>query len=565
MDKKRVLLVNEASYLATGFSTYGNEILSRLYKSGEFELAEFGSYARDDDPRNKNIPWKFYPNQPSNNDQEGLKQYHSDRTAQFGSLRFPQVCLDFKPDIVIDIRDYWMCEFIDRSPSRQYFKMILMPTIDGIPQKEDWLDLYGRSDKILTYSDWGFNVLKSSGRENTPLVCPAYAGVDIDTFKPPADKREHKQKFGFAPDSIIIGMVARNQKRKLFYDLIEAFAQWIYKNKSKGHLALVNKTFLYLHTSYPDQGWDLGKAIQEFNVGNKVLMTYLCKNCNTAFPSFFAGELCYCKKCNKLAAQPPNANTHVPRHILSGIMQLFDLHVQYSISEGFGMPSVEAMACGVPVAATRYSAMEDYFNAPYSIPIEVDRYFREPMTETEQRRAYPSNKDFVQKLDNFMKLNEDRRKEISKKIRDYIVEPIQTYGTDQKFPRYSWDRTAEIWRNVIRDTEIHDRSKTWDNNHPLLKDPNKKPPNNLNNADFVRWLIGDFWQRPKLCYTMFAGQWIKGLNCGFIQEGPRQIQINKQIAYDNFKNMIENENKFEIMKTTKRKIYDENKLNLVSL
>lgn len=101
MRKKRVLLINEASFLATGFSTYGNEVLKRLYATNEFELFELGAYAEDGDQRINSIPWKFYAAAPNKNDEEGRKIYGSDPINQFGKMRFNSVCLDCKPDICV--------------------------------------------------------------------------------------------------------------------------------------------------------------------------------------------------------------------------------------------------------------------------------------------------------------------------------------------------------------------------------------------------------------------------------------------------------------------------------
>ncbi len=202
-----------------------------------------------------------------------------------------------------------------------------MPTIDGIPQKQQWLDGYSFCDKILTYSKWGFDVLKKEGRPNTNLITVASPGADIDMFKPVEDKRAHKTKIGIDPDSIIVGTVMRNQGRKLYIDLIQDFSQWVYKAKSKGHVELAKKTFLYLHTSYPDQGWDIGDAIKRFKMGNKVLMTYLCAKCHVAFPSFFKGEITHCPSCGSMAAKPPNAGHSCSRKVLADIMNVFDLYV----------------------------------------------------------------------------------------------------------------------------------------------------------------------------------------------------------------------------------------------
>jgi hypothetical protein len=329
--KRRVLFIGEASFLATGFSTYWNGVINRLYATNEFEIAEFGSYAYDNDPRNQSVPWKFYPCIPDPKNKQAMTMYNSRPTNQFGEWRINDVLLDFKPDIVCGLRDWWMDEFILRNVFRKNFKFIWMPTIDGIPQRYLWIDSYQQTDKILTYSEWGYNVLKDEGYGKIPLVTVASPGADLDIFKPIPDKKEHKSRSGIIPDSFIIGTVMRNQKRKLYYDLIEAFSQWVCHSTKKGHTEQVKKTFLYLHTSYPDVGFDIAKAMREFKVSNHILMTYICSKCNAVYPSLFRGEWTHCLKCKQLGAHPPSASHSVPREALAQIINLFDLYVQYSI------------------------------------------------------------------------------------------------------------------------------------------------------------------------------------------------------------------------------------------
>jgi glycosyltransferase involved in cell wall biosynthesis len=566
-NKKRVLFVGEASYLATGFSTYWNEVIQRLHATNKFEIAEQGSYAQDGDPRNAQVPWKFYSVKPHPQDKEATRIYDEDLTRgsrkfQFGEWRFNDVCLNFKPDIVCGIRDWWMDEFIFRSTFRDKFKFIWMPTIDGIPQKPMWLDDYKLCDGILTYSKWGMNVLKKDGRAGTNLLTVASPGADLNVFKPVENKREHKGKLGIDPNSLIVGTVMRNQKRKLYYDLIEAFSQWLYKSKSKGHLELANRTFLYLHTSYPDQGWDIGAAVKEFNISNKVIMTYLCKECRTAFPAMFSGDITHCRKCNKFCAIPPNAGMHCPRNVLSDIINTFDLYVQYSICEGFGMPCVEAMACGVPIAAVRYSAMEDHLKCPTSIPIEVGRFFREAVVETEQRRALPDNQDFVRKLDVFLKKSEEQKRDLSRKTRQHCIEPIEVYGQEEKLPRYSWDRTAKIWEHIIDQCDIHDNQQTWYNSEPCIHKPHMTPEKlNLSNAEFIRWLIGDVWNHPERCGTYFEGEWIRILNCGFRREGPNMIPMDRKKILEHFLSLVDRDNQQELRRVGRMKTEDPDKIH----
>jgi hypothetical protein len=186
MRKKKILWVNEASFLNTGYSVYGKEIINRLYNTGKYEIAELGAYGlpapldheilgymqEHGPPLMFDLPWRYYGNLPLNIPGEH-EQYNSSVTNQFGEWRFETTCLDFKPDIVVDIRDYWMCEFIDRSPYRPYFHLTLMPTVDSAPQQEQWINMYINADSVFTYSEYGKKVLEEESNCGADSTCQA--------------------------------------------------------------------------------------------------------------------------------------------------------------------------------------------------------------------------------------------------------------------------------------------------------------------------------------------------------------------------------------------------------
>lgn len=527
--KRRVLFVGEASYLATGFSTYWNEVLRRIHATGEFEIAEMGSYAHDADPRCQSVPWKFYPVAPDPRNAEAQRAYMSSQTNQFGEWRFSDVLLDFKPHIVCAIRDWWMDEFILRSPLRDYFKFAWLLTIDGAPQRDRWLDSYRQTDYVLTYSEFGRKVLEAEGRPNTNFVTIASPGADIQTFRPVPDKRAHKSSAGIDPDCFVVGTVMRNQKRKLYYDLIQAYADWFHGAKSRGQIELAKKTFLYLHTSYPDVGYDIGKALREFKVGNRVLMTYMCDACHSAYPSFFAGEVARCRRCGEHRAHPPNADRSVTRDVLAHIMNLFDVYVQYSICEGWGMPVTEAMACGVPAMCVDYSAMQDHVALPGGIPIRVQRFFYEAVIETEQRRALPDNAHFGEQLTKFLRMRPEARAELARRTRESIVEPAPVFGQDEKLPRFGWERTAAIWANFLRTCEIIPEEQAWGNPNPnLVRPATSFPAKEMSNAEFVNWAISNVWCRPDLANSFSAGEMVRSLNAGFRVEGQNMVPVRRE-------------------------------------
>ena len=133
--KPRILFVNEYSQLMTGFATYMYYVLPRLHATGKYEIAELATYVHGQHPNIDKTEWQVYPNEPLPNDKVNREKYNLNKENQFGRFRFEEVCLDFKPDIVVSIRDWWMDYWIQGSPFRPFFKWIEMPTVDGEPQK----------------------------------------------------------------------------------------------------------------------------------------------------------------------------------------------------------------------------------------------------------------------------------------------------------------------------------------------------------------------------------------------------------------------------------------------
>ena len=121
---------------------------------------------------------------------------------------------------------------------------------------------------MFTYSDWAGKVLQqqSGGKINylgsaPPSAHPAYS---------PSDDKDAVKSLGMDPDWKIVGTVMRNQRRKLYLDLFEAFRLLLNKVDNDPSYKL------YCHTSYPDMGWDIPELLQQYNLSSRVLFTYVC-------------------------------------------------------------------------------------------------------------------------------------------------------------------------------------------------------------------------------------------------------------------------------------------------
>ena len=517
MRKKRILFCTEATFLNTGYATYTREILNYLNSTGKYELGELAAYGKPDDPRARGIPWKFFGVAPSDNAPESeQKRYSQVPSFQFGEYRFEEVCLAFKPDVVCDIRDFWMVDFIERSPFRPFFKWCLMPTVDARPQARQWIATYNSADACLTYSDWAGEVLtkQSGGSINyigsaPPSAHPAY--------KPILDKNKLKQSLGINPNSKIIGTVMRNQRRKLYPDLFQAFRKFL------STVSNPEEYFLYCHTSYPDMGWDIPELLNVNNLGSKVYFTYVCPETKKCFPSLFRGAIAQSPFTGKLNSMLSSVRLGLSYEQLAEIMNLFDLYVQYANSEGFGLPQVEAAACGVPVCGTDYSAMESVLRQLDGYPIKPKALYKE--LETGCLRAVPDNDEAVKVFLDFFKQPEAMRRKIG-------------FNTRQKFlEHFQWDKSGKMWESYFDSVEMRPHSETWDS-PARFRQPSPKPNpdmlKNLTYQDVASWLVQNVLCDPSKINSFLTDRLGRDLMYGSSTSSTGGMYCNESsIAFDN--------------------------------
>jgi glycosyltransferase involved in cell wall biosynthesis len=493
MRKKRILFCSEATFLNTGYATYTREILNYLHSTGKYELAELAAYGERNDPRASNIPWKFYGVVPPKDASEEEKaQYANNPLAQFGEWIFEPVCLDFQPDIVCDIRDFWMLDFAERSPYRKFFKWCIMPTVDARPQARQWISTYESADACLTYSEWAGEVLKeqSGGKIKYLGIAPPSAHA---AYQPIEDKAGLRAALGIDPDAKIIGTVMRNQRRKLYPDLFQAFRILLDTVEDSSNY------YLYCHTSYPDLGWDIPELLQEYRLSSKVLFTYMCGQTNRPFVSLFKGAITQSPYTGQYGASLSNVKNGVEYEDLSKIINLFDIYVQYANCEGFGLPQVEAAACGIPVMSTDYSAMESVVRNLGGIPIKPKALYKE--LETGCLRAVPDNELAAQKLIEFFNKPSGIRKRIG-------------FETRQSFLKhYQWDKSGKAWEDYFDSVDILPEDLTW-KSPPRIFTPEPKPeqlPPNVSHKDLARWLITKVLCEPDKVNSFMEARLIRDL------------------------------------------------------
>lgn len=532
-NKLKILMCSEASFVNSGFGIYNKELLSRLYNTNKYDVAEFASYGFVNDPRDKLIPWKYYANAVKDDDPRH-QQYMSRPDNQFGRWRFEKVLLDFKPDVVIDVRDYWMSYYQGLSPLRKFFHWVLMPTVDSAPQQEDWIDTFISADAVFTYSDWGANVIKEQSSGKINYIDTTSPGVDLNVFNIKNNKAKIKDALGLPPDSIVIGSVMRNQKRKLIPELFLSMRKLIDRLEQENNKLGENIIF-YMHTSYPDAGWDIPELLKNYRMANRVYFSYVCSSCGSVEASTFSHPIKVCSSCGNKNSRMPSVTNGVTSETLANIYNTFDLYVQYAICEGFGMPQVEAGACGVPIATVNYSAMCDIVSKLEAYPIRIGSFFKE--LETKASRVYPDNDDLVDIIYKHIMLPDPM---LHKKR-------MRTRELTEK--HYNWDDIADRWIKYLDNLDAINYRSDWSKPPQYLPEVSGPIPdssavisaikicaNNLHNIDFAS--------------SMNMLSMLNDSDYGFTQSGPSYNGYDFSHTIDNIKKMIDNNNQSEYARTS---------------
>jgi glycosyltransferase involved in cell wall biosynthesis len=177
-------------------------------------------------------------------------------------------------------------------------------------------------DVVWTPSTWGRRLLINNGIDADKVgVVPE--GVDTERFKPAAVRPERPFRFLY---------VGKWEQRKGTEDLIDAFC---------AEFSAGEPVELVLHGWNPYlPGFDLQKSIRSIAA----------------------------TRAPKIVASSPLRDDEM--------VQLYnscDAFVLPTRAEGWGLPITEAMACGLPVIVTEYSAPLDYLDRDCAYLIEVEK------------------------------------------------------------------------------------------------------------------------------------------------------------------------------------------------
>lgn len=227
--------------------------------------------------------------------------------------------------IVIALTDPWVLDarIMKRLPLMAWTPIDHDPII---PRTHEWLAKSGALPVAM--SRFGERVMEAAGLETVYYVPH---GFDRTIFKP-ADRREVRAALGMPLDAFVVGMVAANlgsPSRKSFSQAFTAFAAF-----QKTH----PDALLYLHTKLENpHGEDLPAMCRTLGIRASSSDQYA------------------------LALGTPSS-------VVAALLSSFDVLLNPAMGEGFGIPILEAQACGTPCITTDFSAM------PEVAPVEAGNW-----------------------------------------------------------------------------------------------------------------------------------------------------------------------------------------------
>lgn len=190
-----------------------------------------------------------------------------------------------------------------------YFPVDGLCKDDRLPRGFD--KIISKIDIPVSYSMFTKRAVDRQLNTNIPMI---HHGIDTNTFFP-IDNAEAKRRLHIPENKFVVGMVATNQERKLFEDLIPAFAKFC---KDKPDAALM------LHTNPRNCNYygchDLLDLMDQYGILDKYLDT------------------------TKLA--------HCSDEVMNYLYNAIDVGVLCTQGEGFGLPIIHHHAAGKPVIAT---------------------------------------------------------------------------------------------------------------------------------------------------------------------------------------------------------------------
>ena len=300
----------------TGYGQQVKYLIDRLTRSG-IDVAMLSNYGLQGSKTTIKTPHGKVQHFPM-----GMDPYCND-TAPFDHKAFAARNAD-KKDLLMTLYDVWVLQSpafdtLERIASWTPLDHVTMP-----PQVRKWLEKPNVTP--IAMAPFGLRQMEENGIEGVYIPHSIETKIYRPTFETPDGRSIYD--YMDSKDKFVVGMVAANKSsgmvhRKAFSENILAFSIFHKKHPD---------TMLYIHTEPISKiGWNLIELIKAVGLDKDVV----------GFPN------------------PMEYRYGIEKEALAALYTGMDVMLAPSYGEGFGVPTIEAQACGTPVIGSDWAATQD--------------------------------------------------------------------------------------------------------------------------------------------------------------------------------------------------------------
>lgn len=307
----RIMLAGPSPWIQTGYGTQTASLLERLVGT-EHELALLSLFGHEGAVGLRTIA------QSRDGPSKEIRVYSKGRDLVANDV-VAQYAQDFDADIVITLLNTWLM------PG---YTDVIMRWIPIVPFEGDPLDKYSKkylksAFRVIALSEYGRYWIE----EDAEIPCIVIPHGIESGFQPNPEAAEaFREGHGIPEGARLIGMVGVNRYfpcRKGYDQAFEAFSRIL-----KEH----DDVYLYVHANPTawDGASDLIELAKFFGIQERLRLPVKDR--------YIGGY---------------------NRNDMAGMYTAFDCLIQSTHGEGFGLPVVEAQACGTPIVATACTTMPE--------------------------------------------------------------------------------------------------------------------------------------------------------------------------------------------------------------
>jgi glycosyltransferase involved in cell wall biosynthesis len=329
----RILYHSVAPWKHTGYATCTEEIATRLHNNGHEVAIQCLNSVRDGP-----IEWNGFGSDAEPD--EPITVYGAD--SQFGIGNVKQHFEDFDADFYFTHFDTWVNTARTQIPKLDipYSSYVI---VDHSPAPKPVADQVSQAYETVAMSKFGKYELEKRG------VMSKYIphGVDTELYTPLDDKQSvdaleveggEDERMVDVDDTFIAGMIAANHgERKNIPNHLMAWKQFVE--------TVDEDAILYIHTdTNSEKGFNLEQVRKEIGLPAKNILP-----------------------------TPPEMYGEVDNHYLNRLYDMFDVYLNCSMGESWGLTITEAQASGTPVIATNFSSMPEQLGVSFTDGLNLEK------------------------------------------------------------------------------------------------------------------------------------------------------------------------------------------------